>query len=71
MMFWSLDRPRIGAKDIAVNNTSLNKISGVVISDCTLCGVGVGEDATVCRISPIYRKGAHEYKEIQRFNIIK
>lgn len=33
IMVRSLDRARIGANDMPVNSTSLNKISGVMISD--------------------------------------
>ena len=46
-------RPRIGAKDRTERNTNLRMISGVVSNDDTVCDVLVGEEATVCRISPI------------------
>ncbi len=51
--FWSRERQRIGANDMAVNSTSFNTISGFVTSDCTLRGVGEGVEATCWRISPI------------------
>ena len=51
--FWSCERPRIGANEMAVNTTSFNTVSGFVMSDCMLRGVGEGVEATCWRISPI------------------
>ena len=43
----------MGARDRTERNTSLRIISGVVNRDDTVCGVGEGVEATVCRMFPI------------------
>jgi hypothetical protein len=49
----SRSRARIGARERNDRKTSLRMISGDARRDDTVCGVGDGVDATVCKISPI------------------
>ena len=46
-------RPKMGASDRKERKTSLRMISGEVRRDDTVCGVGEGVEATVCKMSPI------------------
>lgn len=67
---WIMDRrrsrPRIGARERKDRKTSFMKIWGVISSEEMDSGVGEGEDATVCRISPIWHvtavQGRHPMK---------
>lgn len=52
----SFPRPKIGAKDRTDKNTSFRMISGVASNDDTVWDVVDGVDATVWRISPIFRE---------------
>jgi hypothetical protein len=45
----------MGASDKKERKTSLKMISGDVKRDDTVCGVGEGVEATVCRMSPIWK----------------